>query len=66
MILGYGGYIPGVKSENVFGQTYGKTSYGSSAGTYLKGIDQPADVKYKSMFKHEYVDHSKFTHETTA
>ena len=25
-IPGYGGYVPGVKSENVFGQTYGKTS----------------------------------------
>lgn len=25
-IIGYGGYVPGVKSENVFGLTYGKTS----------------------------------------
>ena len=30
--LGYGGYIPGVKAENVFGQTYGKVTYQSSAG----------------------------------
>lgn len=26
MNIGYGGYVPGVKSENVFGLTYGKTS----------------------------------------
>ena len=30
-IPGYQGYVPGIKSENVFGQTYGKTSYASSA-----------------------------------
>ena len=36
---GYGGYVPGVKSENVFGQTYGQTSYMSSAGLFPKGID---------------------------
>jgi hypothetical protein len=30
-IPGYGGYIPGIKSENVFGETYGKTSFASKA-----------------------------------
>ena len=30
-IPGYGGYIPGVKSENVYGRTYGKTTFQSSA-----------------------------------
>jgi hypothetical protein len=30
-IPGYGGYIPGVKSENVYGKTYGKTTFASSA-----------------------------------
>ena len=64
--LGYGGYVPGVKSENVFGQTYGKTSYASSAGTFHKGIDEPASIKYQSMFKAEYIEHSKKTHDTTA
>ena len=37
--IGYGGYVPGVKSENVFGLTYGKTSYMSSANQFPKGID---------------------------
>ena len=49
--LGYGGYVPGVKSENVFGQTYGKTSYASAAGNFHRGIDEPANIKYQSMFK---------------
>ncbi len=26
MVLGYSGYIPGVKAENVFGESYGKAS----------------------------------------
>jgi hypothetical protein len=26
-ILGYGGYINGIKSENIFGKTYGKTTF---------------------------------------
>ena len=31
MPIGYGGYLTGVKSENVYGQTYGKISYQSTA-----------------------------------
>lgn len=58
--------MPGVKSENVFGQTYGKSSYMSSAGAFQRGIDQPADVKYQSMFKAEYIQHSKMQYDTTA
>ena len=50
----------------MFGQTYGKTSYASSAQAFPRGIDQSADVKYKSMFKQEYIEHSKITHDTTA
>jgi hypothetical protein len=25
--LGYGGYINGIKSENLYGKTYGKTTF---------------------------------------
>jgi hypothetical protein len=50
----------------VFGQTYGKVSYQSSAGQFHRGIDQPADLKYQSMFKQEYIQHSKKTFDTTA
>ncbi len=63
---GYGGYVPGVKSENVFGQTYGKTSYASSTGGFHRGMDEPPSIKYKSLFKQEYVQHDGGKHETTA
>jgi hypothetical protein len=26
-VIGYGGYINGVRSENLFGKTYGKTTF---------------------------------------
>ena len=39
IVLGYGGYLSGVKSENVYGQTYGKISYQSTAGGIERGID---------------------------
>lgn len=25
-LIGYSGYVPGIKSENVFGESFGKTS----------------------------------------
>ena len=57
--LGYGGYLTGVKSENVFGQTYGKTSLKSTAGAIERGIDLPAPVKYNSTFRSEFIKHSE-------
>ena len=66
MFAGYAGYIPGVKSENLFGETYGKTSYASSAGSFHRGIDQPADVKFSTMMKGAYIDHATTQHDTIA
>jgi hypothetical protein len=51
IFLGYGGYVPGVKSENVYGQTYGKTSFASSGKTFGRGMDQPAHLKYNTSMK---------------
>ena len=58
--------MTGVKSENVYGQTYGKTSYKSTAGAIERGIDLPAPVKYSSTFKSEFIKHSEKQHETIA
>lgn len=56
-IPGYGGYIPAVKSENLYGKTYGTVTYKSAAKKYVKGIDCPPEEKYKSQgmqeFKHQ-------------
>lgn len=63
---GYAGYIPGVKSENVFGQTYGKTSYASQAQSFHRGIDEPAHLKYNTLMKAEFINHAEQSHETIA
>ena len=57
-IPGYAGYISGVKSENVFGETYGKTSFMSSCGAIKRGIDQPAGVKFSSMATNTLINHA--------
>ena len=56
--IGYCGYIPGIVSENVFGETYGKTSYASSAKTFERGMDEPAHLKYNTTMKKEFIDHA--------
>lgn len=47
--IGYAGYVPGVKSENMYGKTFGKTTFTSSTGEYSKGIDQESHEKFKSV-----------------
>jgi len=63
---GYAGYIQGVKSEVVFGQTYGLTSLASKANTFHKGRDEPANLKYNTIRKSEFIDHATRKHETVA
>ena len=57
--LGYGGYIPGIKSENVYGETYGKTTFQSSAKTFNRGMDQPPHIKYNTTMKSEFLDNAE-------
>lgn len=56
--LGYSGFVQGVKSENVFGQTYGKTTYASAARDFHVGRDEPAHLKYTTTMKSEFINHS--------
>ena len=55
---GYGGYITGIKSENVYGETYGKTTFASSAKTFNRGMDQPPNIKYNTTMKAEFLDNA--------
>ena len=57
-VSGYGGYIPGIKSENVYGETYGKTTFASSAKTFNRGMDQPSNIKYNTTMKAEFLDNA--------
>lgn len=54
--LGYGGYVQAVKSENIFGKTYGTATYKSVNKKYTPGIDVPPEQKYKSMNTKTYKD----------
>ena len=57
-IPGYAGYIPAIKSENIFGETYGKTSLASAQGTTRTGIDQPAAVKFATTAQKSFINHA--------
>lgn len=64
--IGYGGYIPAVKSENLYGKTYGIATYKSAAKEYNKGIDAPAEEKYKSQGMAEFVNQRSVNAATAA
>lgn len=66
MLLGYAGYITGVKSENVYGTTFGKSTYASAAKSFHSGIDEPAHLKFNTSMKSQFIDHSTKTYETVA
>jgi len=53
-IPNYQGFIPGVKSENLFGQTYGRITEASALEEYHKGRDLPIDSRYQTVTKMTY------------
>lgn len=63
---GYGGYVPGVKSENLYGKTYGKTSFSSAANDFNRGIDLPVGAKFATTTAETMLDHAQGKHKTTA
>lgn len=65
-IPGYMGYVSAIKSENKFGESYGKETAESLAGTIPKGTDVPSYVRYTSMSRDAYKDLSKITKQSTA
>ena len=49
-VPGYQGYVPNIKSENVFGGTYGKTTHGQRLGAYVaSGFDTNDRDRYTSV-----------------
>ena len=53
-VSGYCGYIPGVKSENVFGESYGKSSGQSGRGEITRGFDLDPTQKFQSVAQHSF------------
>ena len=63
---GYVGYIPAVKSENLYAKTYGKITENCNRGNFHKGIELPNDVKYTSTTKETYVNPNTIKEQETA
>ncbi len=55
-IPGYIGYIPAVRSENIYGKTYGKITENCYNGKFHQGIDLPPPIKFTSSVKEAFVD----------
>lgn len=55
-IPGYQGYIPSVKAENLYGETYGKTTFKSSVGEFPKGLDVDPKDKYRSVHRDQFIN----------
>jgi len=55
-IPGYKGYIPGIHSENLYGETYGKTTYKSSTNAFPKGLDVKPTYKYKTSQQDSFIN----------
>jgi hypothetical protein len=53
-VPGYAGYVPGVKPENLYGNTFGRTTGQSYNKQYYTGKDLPSEKKYESTYKWEH------------
>ena len=53
-IPGYQGYISGIKSENFFAQTYGRSTEASAVGNIPRGFDLPDKDRYVSVAQQSY------------
>ena len=61
IIVGYCGYVPSIKSENVFGESYGKTTSSSVGGAIDKGFEMSAQEKFKSISAIKYTNQNELT-----
>ena len=55
-VPGYQGYVPSIKSENVFGSTFGTTTKAQKEGTIKRGHDCENGERYKSVAQGVYTD----------
>ena len=50
------GYVPSIKSENKFGESFGKETSESLSGKIPKGQDIPPNIRYTSMSRDKFID----------
>ena len=54
-VPGYQGYVPNIKSENVFGATYGSTTHNQKQASYVSsGFDASDADRYKSVSQNTF------------
>ena len=53
---GYQGYVPSIKSENVFGSTFGTTTKAQKEGRIKAGFDCDNGERYQSVAQGVYTD----------
>lgn len=53
-VPGYAGYIPQVKSENLFGKGYSKITANAINGDYDAGFDHPKDARFTTEAMNEF------------
>ena len=51
---GYAGYVPQVKSENLFGKSFAKTTGSAINGEYNKGQQPPLNERFQTMQQVEF------------
>ena len=59
-IPGYSGYVPSIKSENIHGSTYGRTTKQSENGIFAKGMDQPSSLRFTSTNQANFIDQMQY------
>jgi len=60
-VPGYGGYIPAIKPESIFGKTYGEATFISSAKAYEAGNEISHQNRYTSLLQESYINQSTIT-----
>ena len=55
-VPGYQGYVPSIKSENVFGDTFGSTTRQQKEGKIKAGFDCDNGERYRSVAQGVYTD----------
>jgi hypothetical protein len=65
-IPGYAGYIPSVKSENNFGESYGKATMHSIEKSIPKGRDVPPYSRYTSTMRESFINQRNVKISSTA
>jgi hypothetical protein len=55
-IPGYAGFVKGIKSENLYGHTYGQITQQSTEHTYHKGHDLPPEKRFHTSVQDKYTD----------